>query len=197
MSLVGTKAQAFKATAVCPCAKGYEIKEVHFPQNGHYTLLIFYPMDFTFVCPTELVAFSDAIEGFKAEDCDVYGVSCDSEFCHMEWMNKVKKEGGLGPNFKLPLISDRSHKISKAYQALIEGEGFPLRSTVLIDGKGTIRAMTVYDTAVGRSVEESLRCLKAFKHVDKHGEVCQVNFTEGQSGMKPTQDGVKEYFKNK
>ncbi|KAG7451798.1 thioredoxin-like protein [Guyanagaster necrorhizus] len=161
---------------------------------GQWVVLFFYPMDFTFVCPTEILAFNDALAEFKALGTKVLGVSTDSQHSHFAWANQPRKEGGLGPDLKLPLIADRNMSISRDYGVLLEEEGIALRGLFIIDPKGILRQITVNDLPVGRSVDETIRLIKAFQFTDKHGEVCPANWHEGDKTMKADPKGSKEYF---
>ncbi|KAK0479577.1 thioredoxin-like protein [Armillaria novae-zelandiae] len=161
---------------------------------GQWVVLFFYPMDFTFVCPTEILAFNDALAEFKALDTKVLGVSTDSQHSHFAWANQPRKEGGLGPDLKLSLIADRNMSISHDYGVLLEEEGIALRGLFIIDPKGILRQITVNDLPVGRSVDETIRLIKAFQFTDKHGEVCPANWHEGDKTMKADPKGSKEYF---
>ncbi|SJL02998.1 probable TSA1-thiol-specific antioxidant [Armillaria ostoyae] len=161
---------------------------------GQWVVLFFYPMDFTFVCPTEILAFNDALAEFKALDTKVLGVSTDSQHSHFAWANQPRKEGGLGPDLKLTLIADRNMSISRDYGVLLEEEGIALRGLFIIDPKGILRQITVNDLPVGRSVDETIRLIKAFQFTDKHGEVCPANWHEGDKTMKADPKGSKEYF---
>ncbi|KAK9502048.1 hypothetical protein O3M35_012655 [Rhynocoris fuscipes] len=160
---------------------------------GKYLYLFFYPLDFTFVCPTEIIAFSDKIDEFTRLNTAVVGVSCDSHFSHLAWVNTPRKNGGLG-ELKYPLLSDFKKQIAKDYAVLIENDGVPLRGSFIIDPQGMIRQITVNDLPVGRSVEEVLRLIKAFQFVDKHGEVCPANWDPEKPTIKPTPQGSQEYF---
>ncbi|CAG8504571.1 2739_t:CDS:2 [Diversispora eburnea] len=148
--------------------------------KGKFVVFFFYPMDFTLVCPTEIIAFSDRVDEFKQRNTEVLGISCDSEETHRAWINTSRNEGGLG-NLNIPLLSDRNHKISKEYGVLIEEEGFSLRGLFIIDDKGILRHITVNDLPIGRNVDEVLRLVDAIQFTDKHGE-----------SIKPGQS--KEYF---
>ncbi|KAI8774990.1 peroxiredoxin-2-like [Biomphalaria glabrata] len=161
--------------------------------KGKYLVLFFYPLDFTFVCPTEITAFSDSIEQFKKLDTAVVGVSTDSHFTHLAWINTPRKQGGLG-GLKYPLLSDFNKVISKSYGVLIEKAGISLRGLFIIDPKGTVRQITINDLPVGRSVDEVLRLVEAFKFTDKSGEVCPANWKPNSPSIKPTPEGSKEYF---
>jgi len=159
--------------------------------KGKYLVLFFYPLDFTFVCPTELIAFSDRIDEFKAIGAEVVGVSTDSKFSHLAWINTPRKEGGLG-GLKYPLMADFNKVVSKDYGVLLEDAGIALRGLFIIDESGTVRSMTVNDLPVGRSVDETLRIIKAFQFVAKHGEVCPAGWTPGADTIDPANAG--KYF---
>ncbi|RZF38458.1 hypothetical protein LSTR_LSTR011948 [Laodelphax striatellus] len=172
-----------------------DFKEIQLSDfKGKYLVLFFYPLDFTFVCPTEIIAFSDRIDEFKKLNTEVIGVSCDSHFSHLAWINTPRKDGGLG-GLKYPLLADFSKEISKKYGILIEGDGIPLRGLFIIDPEGKIRQITVNDLPVGRSVEEVLRLIKAFQFVEKHGEVCPANWNPESPTIKPNPVESQEYFK--
>ncbi|TFK38495.1 peroxiredoxin [Crucibulum laeve] len=161
---------------------------------GKWVILFFYPMDFTFVCPTEILAFNDALPRFQDLNTEVFAVSTDSKFSHFAWSTQARKEGGLGPDLKLPLIADRNMQISRDYGVLLEEEGVALRGLFLIDPKGILRQITVNDLPVGRSVDETVRLVKAFQFTDKHGEVCPANWTEGSQTIKTDPHSKLEYF---
>ncbi|KAL7063827.1 hypothetical protein AAHC03_05774 [Spirometra sp. Aus1] len=160
---------------------------------GKYLVLFFYPLDFTFVCPTELIAFSDRISEFQQIDTNVLGVSTDSHFSHLSWINTPRKAGGLG-GLTYPLLSDYNKQIARDYGVLLEEPGVALRGLFIIDPKGTVRQMTINDLPVGRCVDEVLRLVKAFQFTDKHGEVCPANWKPNSPTMKPDVKGAKEYF---
>ena len=138
---------------------------------GKYLILLFYPLDFTFVCPTEIIAFSDRFKEFQDLNTEVVGISTDSQFTHLAWVNTPRKQGGLG-SINLPLLSDLTHQISKDYGVYLEHLGHSLRGLFIIDGKGIVRQITMNDLPVGRSVDETLRLVQAFQYSDVHGEVC-------------------------
>ncbi|KAH7922242.1 2-cysteine peroxiredoxin [Leucogyrophana mollusca] len=161
---------------------------------GQWVVLFFYPLDFTFVCPTEILAFNDALPKFRELGASVLGVSTDSQYSHFAWAQQPRKEGGIGPDLKLPLIADRNMTISRNYGVLIEDEGIALRGLFIIDPKGTVRQITINDLPVGRSVDETIRLVKAFQFADTHGEVCPLGWTEGAKTIKPDPHGAKEYF---
>ncbi len=166
--------------------------------KGKYLVLLFYPFDFTYVCPTELIAFSDSISRFHQLNTEVVGISTDSHFTHLAWIRTPRSQGGLG-NLTFPLVADISKKISSNYGVLVENEeddlfGAALRGLFIIDDKGIIRSFTVNDAPVGRSVEETLRIISAFQYAEKHGEVCPANWKPGDKTIKPDQEKKREYF---
>jgi len=161
---------------------------------GKYLVLFFYPLDFTFVCPTEIIAFSDRANEFDAIDTALVGASVDSHFSHLAWINTPRKQGGLG-GLNIPLLSDLSKKISADYDVLLPA-GISLRGLFIIDDKGVVRYAGVNDLPVGRSVDEVLRLVQAFQFTDKHGEVCPATWTPGAKTIKPSVDGSKEFFES-
>ncbi|CAH1404163.1 unnamed protein product [Nezara viridula] len=173
-----------------------EFKEIN-PEmfRGKYLVLFFYPLDFTFVCPTEIIAFSDRVEEFRQINCEVIAASCDSHFSHLAWIKMPRKMGGLG-DLHIPLLSDKSGRIARSYGIYNEETGVPFRGLFIIDGQGTLRQVTVNDLPVGRSVDETLRLVQAFQFTDVHGEVCPANWRPGKKTMKPTPVGAGEYFAN-
>jgi len=183
-------APAFKAQAVV----GGQFKEVSLEDyKGKYLVVYFYPLDFTFVCPTEIIAFSDRIKEFTDINCEVVGVSTDSHFSHLAWINQPRKQGGLG-GLNYPLVSDFNKNISRDYGVLIEEAGIALRGLFIIDPEGVVRQMSINDLPVGRSVDETLRLIKAFQFVEKHGEVCPANWQPDAPTIKPTPTDSLEYF---
>jgi alkyl hydroperoxide reductase subunit AhpC len=163
--------------------------------RGKYVALLFYPLDFTFVCPTELVAFSDQMEEFRKRGCEVIGVSVDSKYSHLAWVNTPRKQGGLG-QINYPLVADLNKSIARAYGVLLEEEGVALRGLFLIDRDGILRHALVNDLALGRSVGEALRVLDALQHFEQNGEVCPANWTRGQQAMKPDPEASRQYFES-
>lgn len=161
--------------------------------RGKYVVLFFYPLDFTFVCPTELVAFSDQMAEFTKRNCEVIGVSVDSHFSHLAWVQTPRKAGGLG-DIHYPIVADLNKSISRAYGVLLEEAGIALRGLFLIDKAGIVRHALVNDLPLGRSVDEALRTLDALQHFESHGEVCPANWHKGEKAMKPDTVGSKEYF---
>ncbi|MFM8273555.1 MAG: peroxiredoxin [Gemmata sp.] len=153
--------------------KGFKLSEL----RGKYVVLFFYPLDFTFVCPTEIIAFSDRMADFEKRNCQVVGVSVDSAYSHLAWIETPRAKGGLG-GLKYPLVADLTKKISADYGVLLDA-GIALRGLFVIDKTGTVKAITVHDLPLGRSVDEALRVLDALQHFEKHGEVCPANWTPG------------------
>ena len=160
--------------------------------KGKYVILLFYPLDFTFVCPTELCAFSDAADEFAKLNCQVIGVSVDSEYTHLAWSQKPRKEGGLAP-LSIPLVSDLDKCIARKYGVLVNN-AVALRGLFIIDPNGIVRQATINDLPIGRSVQEAKRLLQAIQFVEKNGEVCPANWNPGDKTMKPDPEGSKAYF---
>lgn len=160
--------------------------------RGKYVVLFFYPLDFTFVCPSEIIAFNKALDQFKAKNCEVVGVSVDSQFSHWAWKNTPVNQGGIGP-IQYPLVADLDKKISSAYGVLLPG-GLALRGTFLIDKEGIVRHAVINDLPLGRNVSEALRMVDALQFHEKHGDVCPANWKEGDDAMTPTADGVASYL---
>lgn len=157
-------------------------------------VLLFYPLDFTFVCPTEIIQYNDALARFRALNTAVLGVSTDSHFSHLAWTALPRKKGGLGPDLQLPLVADKSMRIARSYGVLLEDEGVALRGLFIIDPKGVLRQMTVNDLAVGRNVDETLRLVEAFQFTDQYGEVCPAGWQNGDKTIKADPKGSLEYF---
>jgi len=165
--------------------------------KGKYLVFFFYPLDFTFVCPTELIAFSDRVAEFRKLNTEVVACSVDSHFTHLAWINTPREEGGLG-NMNIPVLSDITHKISRDYGVLLEDLGHTLRGLFIIDGKGILRQITMNDLPVGRSVDETLRLVQAFQHTDENGEVCPAGWEPGKDTIIPDPVNKLKYFsKNK
>ncbi|CAD7695696.1 unnamed protein product [Ostreobium quekettii] len=188
--LVGNAAADFTAQAVFD----QEFVELSLSQyRGKYVVLFFYPLDFTFVCPTEITAFSDRHAEFKDLNCEVLGVSVDSQFSHLAWIQTPRNEGGLG-DLEYPLVSDLKREISTAYNVLSE-EGVALRGLFIIDKEGVVQHATINNLAFGRNVDETLRTLQAIQYVQENpDEVCPAGWTPGDKTMKPDPTGSKEYF---
>ena len=184
-------APSFTANAVV----NGEIKQISLSDyQGKYVILVFYPLDFTFVCPTELIAFGDRVEEFRALGTEVLGISVDSEYTHLAWASTPRKQGGLNP-MALPLVADLDKNIARSYGVLVN-DAVALRGLFLIDPKGLVRHATINDLPIGRSVDEALRVLQACQFTDKHGEVCPANWQPGSKGMKADPQGSKEYFQS-
>ncbi|XP_066253394.1 peroxiredoxin-2-like [Euwallacea similis] len=164
--------------------------------KGKYVVLAFYPLDFTFVCPTELIALDDRIENFKKLNAEVIGCSIDSHFTHLGWMNTERSKGGLG-QLRFPLLSDINKNIARDYGVLLEKEGIALRGMFIIDTNGILRQITINDLPIGRSVDEALRIIEALQFVEKHGEVCPANWKKGDKTIKPDPKGSQEYFSSR
>ena len=161
--------------------------------SNRFLVIFFYPLDFTFVCPSEIIEFSDRISDFNAINCDVIGVSVDSKYAHLAWSQQPRKTGGIG-EMKIPLIADLNKQMSRDYGVLNEADGCAFRGTFIIDQKQTVRVSMVNDFPIGRSVDEILRLVDAVQFNDKFGEVCPVGWKKGMKGMKDTPEESKEYF---
>ncbi len=161
-------------------------------QRGKYTVLFFYPLDFTFVCPSEIVAFDRKLDEFERRNCEVVGCSVDSHFTHIAWKNTKLEDGGIGM-VRFPLVSDLTKNIAREYGVLIDDE-VALRGLFLIDKEGVIRHALVNDLPIGRSVDEALRVLDALQFSEEHGEVCPANWRAGEDAMTPTAAGVASYL---
>ena len=187
--LVGNKAPDFKAQALF---EG-EFKDISLADySGKWKILFFYPLDFTFVCPTEINAFNDAAPQFRERGCEVIACSVDSVFSHLAWTERSRDEGGLGDT-QIPILSDINKTIANSYEVLTE-EGVALRGLFLIDDNDVIQHATVNNLSVGRNVDEALRLLKGYQFTAEKGEVCPANWNEGDDTMKPDPKGSQEYF---
>lgn len=188
--LVNKPAPDFTATAVV----NKDFKEISLSDyRGKNVLLFFYPLDFTFVCPTELHAFQEKLEEFKNKNTEVIGVSIDSQFSHLAWLNTPRSEGGI-EGVTYPIVSDINKTIARDYDVLIPDDGVALRGAFLIDSQGVVRQQTVNDLPLGRNVDEFLRLVDALAFTEEHGEVCPANWKEGEKSMKPDAAGLKSYF---
>ena len=191
MSLVTKQAPDFTATAVMPdnsMKEDFKLSDF----RGKYVILFFYPLDFTFVCPSEIIAFDKKLDEFKKRNCEVIGVSIDSQFTHWAWKNTPVEKGGIG-NIQYPLVADLDKKISRQYGVLLD-MGVALRGTFLIDKEGIVRHAVVNDLPLGRSIDEALRMVDALIFHEEHGDVCPANWKQGEEAMKPTAEGVAEYL---
>ena len=191
MPLVASPAPKFNAKAVV----GAEIVDMTWEKlhEGKWLVLFFYPLDFTFVCPTELVAFSDKNEEFTKLNAKLAAVSVDSHYTHLAWVNTPRNKGGIA-DLKYPLIADLNKSIARSYDVLLENAGIALRGLFIIDPKGIVRSAVINDLPVGRNVDEALRTIQAFQHNEKHGEVCPANWNPGKKTMKADPVGSQEYF---
>ncbi len=160
--------------------------------RGKYVVLYFYPLDFTFVCPSEIIAFDAELEKFKERNAEVIGVSVDSHFTHLAWKNTPRDQGGIG-EINYPLVADLDKNISREY-GILSDDSVALRGLFLIDKDGVVRHELVNDLGLGRSVEEAIRMLDALQFTEEHGEVCPANWHKGDEAMKPTADGVADYL---
>lgn len=189
--LIGKRAPEFKTKAV---VKG-KIEEYFSLASlkGKYVLFFFYPLDFTFVCPTELHAFQDRLTEFHSRNTAVVGCSVDSCFAHLAWLNTPRSKGGI-QGVEYPLLSDMNKTVAKSYDVLKEEDGIAYRGLFLIDKEGIVRHQIVNDLPLGRSVDEALRMIDALIYFEKHGEVCPANWQIGRKSMKATPEGLADYF---
>ena len=188
--LVGKPAPDFKAQAVMPDGSFKEISLSDY--KGKHVLLFFYPLDFTFVCPTEIIAFSDRVEEFKKRGVEVLSCSIDSHFTHLAWRGTPRTEGGLG-DIGYPMLADMTKKIAEDYDVLLP-MGAALRGLFLIDKDGTVQHQVVNNLPLGRSVDEALRMVDALQFFEKHGDVCPADWKTGESGIKPAPGASKDFF---
>lgn len=203
--LVGKKAPEFTANAVVNgvIENGFSLSRY---RGSKYVLFFFYPKDFTFVCPTELIGFQNALEEFEARDTVVVGCSTDSEFCHWAWANTPREQGGI-QGVTYPLVADINKEVAEKFDVLAGevckdasgsccyvGERVAYRGLFLIDKEGIVRHMVVNDMPLGRSVEEALRMVDALQHFEQYGEVCPLGWHKGQEAMQPTHEGVSGYL---
>lgn len=191
-TLVAKPAPEFKAQAVMPDGSFKEIQLSLY--KGKYVILFFYPLDFTFVCPTEIIAFSNQIAEFKKLNTEVLGVSVDSQFSHLAWRNTDRKKGGLG-QIDYPLVADLNKTISTDYGVLADG-GIAFRGLFLIDKQGIVQHTLVNNLPLGRNVDEALRMVEALQHHEKNGEVCPANWKKGEDAMKPGPKESQAYFES-
>ena len=190
-TLVTSKAPGFTAAAVMPdnsIKEDFKLSDY----DGKYVLLFFYPLDFTFVCPSEILAFDRSLDEFKKRDVEVIGVSIDSQFTHFAWRNTEPKRGGIG-RIGFPLVADITKSISRDYGVLFN-DSVALRGLFLIDKEGIVRHSTINDLPLGRNVDEAIRMVDALQFFEEHGEVCPANWRPGEDAMKPTAEGVAEYL---
>lgn len=190
-SLVGKHAPQFAAKAV---VNGLVVDEFSLRDfMGKYVVFFFYPLNFTFVCPTELHAFQEKLPEFEKRNAQLVGCSIDSWFCHLAWLNTPKNKGGIA-GVEYPIVSDINKHIARSYQVLNEEEGVAFRGLFLIDKQGIVRHQLINDLPLGRSVDEAIRMLDSLIFFEKNGEVCPANWKVGAKGMKPTAEGLVHYF---
>ncbi|MDR3581350.1 MAG: peroxiredoxin [Oryzomonas sp.] len=190
-SLVTQQAPDFTADAVLPDNAFGQISISSY--KGKNVVLFFYPLDFTFVCPSEILAFNKKLDEFKKRNTEVIGVSVDSKFTHLAWKNTPVEDGGIG-NIQYPLVSDLNKNIAREYGILFN-DSVALRGLFLIDTKGVIRHAVINDLPLGRNVSEALRMVDALQFVEAHGDqVCPANWQEGDEAMRPTEEGVASYL---
>ncbi len=188
--LVQQPAPEFKAQAVMPDGTFKEVSLADF--RGQYVMLFFYPLDFTFVCPTEIIAFSDSAAEFEKRGVQLLSSSIDSHFTHLAWRNTPREEGGLG-DIQYPMLADLNKKIAEDYGVLLPA-GIALRGLFLIDKEGVVRHQLVNDLPLGRSVDEALRLVDALQFFEENGEVCPANWKQGDLTIKPSPADSREYF---
>jgi len=189
-TLVTKEAPDFKAQAVLADNTIEELSLSAF--RGKYVVLFFYPLDFTFVCPSEIIAFDKRLEAFKEKNAEVIGVSVDSQYTHFAWKRTPVERGGIGP-VRYPLVADLTKQISRDYGVLAD-DAVALRGLFLIDRGGIVRHALVNDLPLGRNVDEALRMLDALRYTEEHGEVCPANWKAGDDAMRPTSEGVASYL---
>lgn len=191
--LVGRDAPDFSCPAVL--GNGEIVDNFNFKTatKGKYAVIFFYPLDFTFVCPSELIAFDHRLEEFKSRNVEVIGVSIDSHFTHNAWRNTPINKGGIGP-VKYTLAADMTHGICKAYDVETPDGAVAFRGSFLIDKAGKVRHQVVNDLPLGRNVDEMLRMIDALQFTEQHGEVCPAGWNKGEKGMKASPNGVAEYL---
>lgn len=205
-TLVGKKAPDFKANAVVNgmIVPGFTLSQF---EGKKYVILFFYPKDFTFVCPTEILAFQESLKEFEDRGVQIIGCSTDSEFSHLAWVNTPHDQGGI-KGVKYPLVADVNKTISYDYGVLagehdidedgnsvVKGELIAYRGLFLIDKDGVVQHQLVNNFGLGRSIREAVRVVDALQHVEKYGEVCPMNWEKGDEAMKPDQEGVASYLK--
>lgn len=191
--LVGKPAPDFTSGAVLGNGEIVDGFNLSATIKGKKAVVFFYPLDFTFVCPSELIAFDHRIEEFKKRGVEVIGVSIDSVFTHNAWRNTAINDGGIGP-VRYPLVADMKHEICQAYDVEFDAAGVAFRGSFLIDEEGVVRHQVVNDLPLGRNIDEMLRMIDALSFHQQHGEVCPAGWTEGDKGMDASPDGVASYL---
>lgn len=194
--LVGKKTPDFTAAAVL--ANGEITGQFQLSETikGKYAILFFYPLDFTFVCPSELIALDNRIEEFNQRQTAVIGISIDSQFSHNAWRKTPISEGGIGP-INYPLVADVNHQITQSYGVEHPTAHIALRAAFIIDKQGIVRAQIVNDLPLGRNIDELIRLIDALQFHEKHGEVCQAGWIKGNTGIKPTAEGIATFLTEK
>lgn len=191
--LVGKPAPDFTAQAVMPNNEinpKFNLKDY---LKGRVGVVFFYPLDFTFVCPSEIIAFNNRLKEFKDRGAEVIAVSVDSQFTHLAWKNTEVNKGGIG-QVQFPMVADLTKQIARDYDVLIEAAGVALRGTFLIDKAGIVRHQLINDLPLGRNIEEAIRMVHTLNFVEEHGEVCPAGWNKGDKAMEPTKEGVAKYL---
>jgi peroxiredoxin (alkyl hydroperoxide reductase subunit C) len=191
MTLVSKPAPDFTAPAVMPDGSindNFRLQDL----RGRYVVLFFWPMDFTFVCPSEIIAHDNRFDDFRSRDAEIVGVSIDSAYVHHAWRETPRDKGGIGP-VRFPIVADVTHTITRAY-GIEHSDGVALRGSFLIDREGVVQHQVVNNLSLGREVDEMLRMLDALQFCEQHGEVCPAGWHKGEEGMKPTSQGVADYL---
>lgn len=191
--LVGKPAPDFTAQAVMPNNEINAKFNLKQHLKGKVGVIFFYPLDFTFVCPSEIIAFNNRLNEFKTRGAEVIAVSVDSQFTHLAWKNTEVNKGGIG-QVQFPMVADLTKQIARDYDVLIETAGVALRGTFLIDKTGIVRHQLVNDLPLGRSIEEALRMVDALNFFEEHGEVCPAGWNRGKEGMQASAEGVAKYL---
>ncbi len=191
--LVSKPAPAFSADAVVSGSEFASDFTLSQFKGNKYVVLFFYPLDFTFVCPTELHAFQEKLADFEARNTQVIGVSVDSKFSHHAWLNTPKSKGGI-EGVKYPLVSDLNKTIARDYDVLFEDAGIAFRGLFLIDKEGIVQHQLVNNLPLGRNVDEAIRLIDALQFTEEHGEVCPANWNKGDKAMVPDQNGLESFF---
>jgi len=191
--LVGSEAPDFTAPAVLGDGSIVDDFNLKAHAGGKYAVIFFYPLDFTFVCPSELIAFDHRLDEFSKRGVEVIGVSIDSHFTHNAWRNTAINDGGIGA-VRYPLIADPTHGICKAYDVETPDGAVAFRGSFLIDKEGMVRHQVVNDLPLGRNIDEMLRMIDALQFTEEHGEVCPAGWKQGDKGMEATPDGVASYL---
>lgn len=191
--LVAKQAPDFTAAAVLGTGEIVDSYNLKAATAGKYAVIFFYPLDFTFVCPSELIAFDNRLAEFKARNVEVIGVSIDSQFTHSAWRNTPVNKGGIGP-VGYTLVADIKHEICKAYDVELADEGVALRGSFLIDKAGVVQHQVINNLPLGRDIDEMLRVVDALQFTEEHGEVCPAGWNKGKKGMKADASGVADYL---